>query len=491
MGKPTGFMEWERQLPEKRDAGERLGDYRELYLEQPAETTREQAGRCMDCGVPFCQQGCPLGNLIPDWNDLVFRDRWQDAYKALSSTNNFPEFTGRLCPAPCEAACTLSVNIQPVTIEQIEREIIERAYSEGWVQPQVARARTGRSVGVVGSGPAGMAAAQQLARAGHDVVLYEKSDRIGGLLRYGIPDFKMEKWVIDRRMEQMTAEGVRFETGVDAGGAVSWKELRDRHDALVIAIGAGQPRDLDVPGRDLAGVHFALEFLEQQNREVAGDSDTPDRVRATGRHVVVLGGGDTGSDCVGTSLRHGAASVTQIELMPAPPSAREADNPWPQWPLIYRTSTSHEEGGTREFALMTERLVGDDAGRVKELHAVRVELARGDNGALRIVPNTSERVVIPCDLLVLAMGYTGIAAAASLREQLGVDVTRRDTVAADRRFRTNVPGVYVAGDAYRGASLIVWAISDGREAARTVDADLIGGRERLPTRGIHQPFGGR
>lgn len=488
MGKPTGFLEWERTLPSKRDVSDRLDDYRELYLDQPEEQAREQAGRCMDCGVPFCQQGCPLGNLIPDWNDLVYNDRWRNAYIALSSTNNFPEFTGRLCPAPCEAACTLSINTSPVTIEQIEKEIIERAWKEDWVTPIVPRQKTGKKVAVVGSGPAGMAAAQQLARAGHDVVLYEKSDRIGGLLRYGIPDFKMEKWVIDRRMKQMEAEGVEFRTGVDVGSDVSWKELHESYDALVITIGAGKPRDLPVEGRDAKGVHFAMEFLEQQNREVAGDAQG-ERIFATDRDVIILGGGDTGSDCLGTSLRQGAKSVRQIELMPAPPNDRRPENPWPQWPMVYTTSTSQEEGGEREFALMTKELVKDEDGRIKELHAVRVEIGRDDQGRPKLIEKESEEVVLPCDLLILAMGYLG-PVAESVNEQLGVEVDGRGNIVAGRDFQTSVPGVYVAGDSYRGASLIVWAISDGREAARNVDAMLVGD-ERLPTRGIHQPFGGR
>jgi glutamate synthase (NADPH/NADH) small chain len=481
MGKADGYLTWRRAGAPKRPAEARVGDFREFVDERdPAERAR-QGGRCMDCGVPFCHQGCPLGNVIPDFNDHVYRGRWRQAWEALDDTNNFPEFTGRLCPAPCEAACVLAINDDAVTIEQIEKEIVEEAFANGWVAPRRAPTRSGKSVGVVGSGPAGLAAAQQLARAGHDVVIYEKSDRVGGLLRYGIPDFKLEKWVIDRRVEQLQAEGVEIQCGVNVGSDLRWDELKGRHDALVVAIGAGAARDLVVPGRELDGVVFAMDFLERQNRAVAGDAATAEP-HAQGRHVIVLGGGDTGSDCIGTSHRQGAASIRQIELLPRPTEAREAGNPWPQWPMIFRTSSSQEEGAERDFALMTTHLEGKD-GRVTALHAVGVRFEGG-----RPVPIEGTEVVYACDLLVLAMGFVS-PVTTSLAEQLGVGIDRRGNVAT-KGFRTNVPGVYAAGDAQRGASLIVWAISDGREAARVVDADLVGAA-RLPTRGRHLAFGGR
>jgi glutamate synthase (NADPH/NADH) small chain len=488
MGKPTGFMEWPRTLPAKREKKTRIHDSKEFYYPQPPEKSREQAARCMDCGVPFCHQGCPLGNQIPDWNDLVYRERWQAAFLNLSSTNNFPEFTGRLCPAPCEAACVLSINQDPVTIEAIEKDIVERAWQEGWVIARPPSSRTDKRVAVVGSGPAGLAAAAQLNQAGHNVTLFERSDRIGGLLRYGIPDFKMEKWVIDRRLKILEEEGVVFRPGSDVGGALSWQELKATHDAVVIATGAGRARDLNVPGRDLAGVHFAMTYLEQQNRVVAGDAVTAARIDAAGKRVVVLGGGDTGSDCVGTAHRQGAASVLQAELLPRPPDGRASDNPWPQWPMIFRTSSSQEEGGSREFSLMTKRLVGRD-GHLEALEYVRVESVKDEAGraSLQEVPGSEQS--IPVDLLLLALGFTG-PETASLTEQLGVVVDPRGNIAIDAQYRTNVPGVYCAGDARKGASLIVWAIADGRETARSVDAFLTG-HSLLERRGADIPFGGR
>jgi glutamate synthase (NADPH/NADH) small chain len=490
MGKVTGFLEWERKLPNKRTVEDRLVDYKEFYLPLAPEQAREQGGRCMDCGIPMCQQGCPLGNQIPDWNDLVYRDRWRDAHHRLASTNNFPEFTGRLCPAPCEAACVLAINTDAVTIEQMEKEIIERAYAEGWVQAHPPKRRTGRHVAVVGSGPAGLAAAAQLNSVGHRVTVYEKADQLGGLLRYGIPDFKMEKWVIDRRIDLMKDEGIQFVVGAEIGQSPSWGELRQRHDAILIAIGAGVPRDLDVPGRDLEGVHFAMEFLTQQNKVVAGDPVDGARIDAAGKKVVILGGGDTGSDCLGTSLRQGAAEVHQIELMPRPPDDRPDGNPWPQWPMVFRTSSSQEEGGEREFAVLTKRLSGEN-GVLKKLHAVRVELVKGDDGRTRFEEIPGSEHEIEVDLLILAMGFLG-PDASPLVDQLGVDLAPRGNVAVDESFATNVPGVYAAGDASRGQSLIVWAISDGREAARSVDAYLRDGDQPwLPTRGSDQPFGGR
>src|SRR5918996_2826265 len=483
MGKTTGFMEWPRRPADKRDKKERLGDWREFTLPLAPEQRRQQAGRCMDCGVPFCNQGCPLGNPIPEFNEHVWKDRWRDAFLALNSTNNFPEFTGRLCPAPCEAACVLSINTSPVTIEQMEKEIIERAWSEGWVSPKPPRARTGKRVAVVGSGPAGLAAAAQLNQGGHSVTVVERDDRIGGLLRYGIPDFKMEKWVIDRRLKVMEAEGVTFKTHVDVGAAVPWDALRRDYDAIVIATGARRPRELPVPGRELGGVVQAMVYLEEQNRRVAGDHVVP-QWDAEDKRVVILGGGDTGSDCLGTAHRQGAREVTQIELLPAPPLERAGDNPWPQWPVVFRTSSSQEEGGTREFGRMTTRLEGED-GQLKRLVSVGVRL---EGGKLVEIPGTEQ--VRELDLLVLALGFVGPETKA-LQTQLGIELDARGNVKVDRRFATSLPGVFAPGDASRGASLIVWAISDGREAARAADAFLSKRPSRLPTRGRDLHFGGR
>jgi glutamate synthase (NADPH/NADH) small chain len=489
MGKPTGFLEWPRQTADERPVAERRRDYRELYLPVAPAEARQQAGRCMDCGVPFCQQGCPLGNLIPEWNHLVHVDDWRRAWLRLASTNNFPEFTGRLCPAPCEAACTLAINTDPVAIEQTEKLIVERAFAEGWVAPQPARHATGRRVAVVGSGPAGLAAAQQLARAGHAVTVFEAAARPGGLLRYGIPDFKLEKWVIDRRLAQLEAEGVAFRCGARVGVEPRWDELVAAHDAVLIAVGAARPRDLEVPGRELDGVALAMDFLAAQNEVVAGDRPAAP-LDVAGRRVIVLGGGDTGSDCVGTAHRQGAASVTQIELMPAPPEVRQPDNPWPQWPLVFRTSSSQEEGGERVFALRTTRLAGRD-GRVTALHGEVLAPPPGRAAAHpgELTP-TGEALELPCDAVILAMGFVGPDAGA-LRDQLGVALDRRGSVAVDGAYRTSVPGVFAAGDARRGASLVVWAIAEGREAARSIDAALRDAPSWLPTRGQDQPFGGR
>ncbi|MEZ4266824.1 MAG: glutamate synthase subunit beta [Myxococcota bacterium] len=485
MGKSDGYLEWQRVLPAKRDKRSRVRDYKEFQLAQTPDVSRQQAGRCMDCGIPFCHQGCPLGNLIPEWNDLVFRDRWEEAYRRLDATNNFPDFTGRLCPAPCEAACVLNINDDPVTIEQMEKEIIERAYSEGWVKPHKTAPRTGKRVAVVGSGPAGLAAAQQLNLAGHDVVVLEKSDRLGGLLRYGIPDFKMEKHVIDRRLEQLRAEGVIFQTGVDVGVEPTWDALRADYDAVLVAVGAGRPRELDVPGRELSGVVVAMDYLEQQNRVVAGDTPPGPRIDAKGKRVIILGGGDTGSDCLGTALRQGAEAVAQVELMPKPPTERTDDNPWPQWPLVFRTSSSQSEGGEREFAVLTKRLEGKD-GRLERLYAVEAKFVR-DGGRWRLEEVPKSERSFEVDLLILAMGFVSPVADA-LVSQLGVKLDARGNVAVDKRFQTSVEGVYAAGDASRGASLIVWAISDGREAARAIDADLSKVASQLPSRGIDQSW---
>jgi len=461
MGKATGFFEWQRILPRKRAVAERVRDWREV--EAPtlgpleADALRSQSGRCMDCGVPFCTNGCPLANPIPEFADLVWRDRWHDAYRQLAATNDFPEFTGRLCPAPCEGACVLGIDNAPVTIEAIEKAIAERAFAEGWVTEPPLRARTGKRVAVVGSGPAGLAAANQLARAGHDVVVYEAAARPGGLLRYGIPDFKMEKSIIDRRLATLPPT-IELRCNVRVGDEPSWAALRADHDALVIAIGAERPRDLDVPGRSLEGVVLAMDYLVEQNRVVAGEHAAASH-DVRGKRVIILGGGDTGSDCLGTAHRQGAAHVTQIELMPAPPPARAATNPWPAWPLIFRTSSSQEEGGERTFAFRTTHLTGDEHGRLTTLHGERVD-APG-----------SPSIALPVDTLILALGFTGPHTGA-LVDQLGVALDERGNIATDARGATNIPGVYCAGDAHRGASLIVWAIAEGRTIARTVDADL-------------------
>lgn len=482
MGKIRGFLDSDRKAPTRRPVDDRLGDWREVYETQPDAETRDQASRCMDCGVPFCQQGCPLGNLIPDWNHRITEGNWREAWKRLSATNNFPEFTGRLCPAPCEAACTLAINTGAVTIEQVEKQIVEHAWAQGWPVPRPCRPSTGKRVAIVGSGPAGLAAAEQLAISGHDVTVFERDERVGGLLRFGIPDFKLEKWVIDRRVALIEAIGVSFRTSVNVGVDISWAEMRSSYDAVLLAIGAMKPRELDLPGRDLDGVHLAMEYLSAQNRATTDETDST--ISAKGKHVVVLGGGDTGSDCVGTANRQGAASVTQIEIMPSPPEHRTAGNPWPQWPMTFRTSSSHEEGGEREFALRTTKLSGD--GNVTSLVAERVELSGTPGDPFKA---TGETVEFDCDLLFLSLGFLG-PVVEGLSQELGITLTSRGAIDSNK-FATNVDGIYVAGDAMRGASLIVWAISDGREAARAIDADLRGHSSKLPTRGIDQPFGGR
>ncbi len=472
MPKPSGFLEFGRETPARRPATQRVHDWLEVYEQFPPDHLRDQAARCMDCGIPFCHQGCPLGNIIPDWNDLVYRDKWREAIDRLHATNNFPEFTGRLCPAPCEAACVLGINQDPVTIKQIELTIIEHAYEAGWIEPEPPAVRTGKRVAVIGSGPAGLAAAQQLARAGHSVVVYERDDRIGGLLRYGIPDFKMEKQFLDRRLEQMAAEGVEFRTSMHVGAGVDAGALASEHDAVLLAGGATAARDLDVPGRELAGVHFAMEYLPLQNRRNAGDEiPEPAFISAAGKRVIILGGGDTGADCLGTALRQGAAEVLQYELLPRPPDDRPADTPWPTWPNIYRVSSAHEEGGVRDYSILTKHLSGED-GALQRLHAVRVEFVREDGRqVMREVPGSEFAVEV--DLLLLAMGFVGPERTGML-EQLGVRLTERGTVWADERKMTSVPGVFTAGDMTRGQSLIVWAIAEGRRAARHIDAYLMG-----------------
>jgi glutamate synthase (NADPH) small chain len=471
MGKPTGFLEYRREDAAKRKPDERVKDYREFELPVIQDRLVKQAARCMDCGIPFCNTGCPLGNLIPDWNEQVYLDRPEAASVALHATNNFPELTGRVCPAPCEAACVLGINADPVSIKLIEKSIADRAFAEGRVLPQPPKTRTGKRVAVVGSGPAGLAAAQELNRAGHWVTLFERADRIGGLLRYGIPDFKLEKWIVERRVQQLRDEGVTFETGVDVGGALGADELRERFDAICLAIGSRTPRDLPVPGRELAGIHFAMDFLEQQNRRVAGDP-VPDEsaILATGKHVVVIGGGDTGSDCIGTSHRQGAASITSFEILPQPPAERDASTPWPMWPLQLRTSSSHEEGGTRDWSVSTERFEGS-GGHVEKLACVRVE-----NRAGRFERIAGSELELPADLVLLAMGFVHPEQTGIVRD-LALALDRRGNVQIDDGFMTSVPGIFAAGDCQRGQSLVVWAIADGRRAARGVDRWLMGKTE--------------
>jgi glutamate synthase (NADPH/NADH) small chain len=485
MGKVTGFLEQKREPTPMRPVQERLRDWHEVQENFTEEQARRQASRCMDCGVPFCNNGCPLGNVIPDWNDLVYRDKWEDALSRLHSTNNFPEWTGLLCPAPCEAACVLGINDDAVTIKQIEWEIARRGWSEGWVRPIKPERRTGRSVAVVGSGPAGLAAAQQLNRAGHTVTVFEKNDRIGGLLRYGIPEFKLEKRLIEPRIEQMREEGVSFQTGVNVGVDLGAAELCRGFDAVLLCCGAEQPRDLPIEGRGLAGIHFAMEFLTQQNRRDAGDPIPPaDEILATGKHVVILGGGDTGSDCVGTSHRQRAASVTSIELLERPPDHRSPATPWPTWPLMFRTSSSHEEGGKREFGMLTQRFLGA-GGRVRELEAVNVRFEGfNDAGRPRMVEVPGSMRRIPADLVLLAMGFVSPVHAGLIAE-LGVRQDARGNVGADQRgFATSEPGVFAAGDCRRGQSLVVWALWEGREAARAVD-QYLSGASWLQSRGAH------
>ena len=463
---PTGFLKHDRALPTRRPVDVRIRDWKEVYEDFPKQELRDQAGRCMDCGIPFCHNGCPLGNLIPEWNELVRTDDWSAAIEQLHATNNFPEFTGRLCPAPCEAACVLGINADPVTIKQVEVEIADRAFAEGWVRPQPPASKTGRSIAVVGSGPAGLAAAQQLTRAGHDVTVLERADRIGGLLRYGIPEFKMEKRVLDRRLEQLVAEGTMFRTGVDVGVDVTVTQLREQYDAVLLTGGATLGRDLPVEGRDLDGIHLAMDYLVPSNRVQEGDLQrTP--IHAEGKDVVIIGGGDTGADCLGTALRQGARSTTQLEILPRPPQERPDSTPWPTWPLVYRTSSAHEEGGERLFSVNTQRFVGQD-GAVAGIELVDVELVSG-----RFEPVEGSARVLPAQLVLLAMGFTG-PQRTGLLEALEVELDGRGNVVRDADWATSVPGVFVAGDMGRGQSLIVWAIAEGRAAAAAVDRSLCG-----------------
>jgi len=473
MGKITGFIEYAREMPELRPVAERINDYLAVYQPFPEKSLQRQGARCMDCGVPFCHTGCPLNNVIPDWNDLVYRERWKAAIRALHSTNNFPEFTGRVCPAPCESACVLGINEPPVTIKLIEQSIVERAFHEGWIHPDPPDTRTSKHVAVVGSGPAGLAAAQQLNRAGHSVTVFEKADRLGGLLRYGIPDFKLDKCLLDRRLELMRKEGVKFQTAAHVGRNLPVEHLRRNFDAILLAGGAEQPRDLQAPGRELRGIRFAMEFLPQQNRRCAGERlDFCGEILATGKRVAIIGGGDTGADCLGTALRQKALSVHQFEIMPQPPASRPVQTPWPLWPLILRTETSHEEGGVREWSVATTRFTGDERGNVRTLHAIRV----GPPPDFTPIPGTE--FTLEVDLVLLAMGFLGPSKDGML-EQLSVALDESGNVAAGENHMTSVPGIFAAGDMRRGQSLVVWAIAEGRRAARAIDRYLMG-ESRLP-----------
>ncbi|HEY1205615.1 MAG: glutamate synthase subunit beta [Bryobacteraceae bacterium] len=473
MGKPTGFLEFKREVPTRRPVSERVNDFFEVYEDFPEEKLKTQGARCMDCGVPFCHNGCPLNNVIPDWNDLVYRDRWQQAIRVLHATNNFPEFTGRICPAPCEASCVLGINEPPVTIKQIEKTIIEHAFKEGWIRPEPPATRTGKRVAVIGSGPAGLAAAQQLNRAGHLVTVFEKADRIGGLMRYGIPDFKMEKRILDRRLEQLAAEGIVFQTSAHVGKNVPVEDLRKEFDVILLAGGAEQPRDLKVPGRELKGIHYAMDFLPLQNRLCAGERiNGKASMLARGKRVVIIGGGDTGADCLGTCHRQKAASVTQFEILPLPPNERAPETPWPLWPLQLRIESAHEEGGQREWAVATTRFSGDEQGNVEKLHGIHV----GPPPKFEALEGTE--FTIDADLVLLAMGFTGPVRSGMI-EQLGVALDARGNVVADENYMTSVPGVFSAGDMRRGQSLVVWAIREGRNAAHGMDRYLMG-ESRLP-----------
>ena len=473
MGKPTGFIESGRQPPERRPIAERKGDYRELYLDWPEAAAREQGSRCMDCAVPFCHMGCPLGNVIPEFNHHVYTGEWQKALNVLLSTNNFPEFTGRICPAPCEASCVLSINADPVTIEYIEKEISDRGYKEGWITPQPPEQRTGKKVAVIGSGPAGLAAAQQINRAGHWVTVFERADYIGGLLMLGIPDFKLDKQVVNRRVQLMADEGVEFRTGVNVGVDYPVNDLLAEYDAVCLTGGSTQARDLPVPGRELDGIHLAMEYLPQQNKLLAGEEiDPAEHITAEGKRVVILGGGDTGADCLGTAHRQGAEVVYQFELLPEPPEERPANNPWPQWPMILRSSPAHEEGGIRDYNILTKSFSGSN-GQVEKLHAVRVEWAPGEDGRFNMTEVPGSEMEVETDLVLLAMGFLHPEHDGMLTD-LGVELDGRGNVKVDQNKMTNIPGVFAGGDMARGQSLVVWAIAEGREVARGVDQYLVG-----------------
>ncbi len=473
MGKPTGFLEYSRELPARRPVLERVNDWFEVYQDFPKQKVQQQAARCMDCGVPFCHTGCPLNNLIPDWNDFVYRGRWREALRALHATNNFPEFTGRICPAPCEEACVLGINQPPVSIKLVEQQIVDYGFEEGWIQPEPPRRRTGKSVAIVGSGPAGLAAAQQLNRAGHSVIVFEKQNRIGGLLRYGIPDFKLEKAPLERRLEQLIAEGVEFRQNFHVGVTVAAHEFVRQYDAVLLAIGAERHRDLDIPGRHLKGIHFAMDYLTQQNKRRAGDAFTrSEEIIATGKRVIIIGGGDTGADCLGTAHRQKAATVHQLQIHPMPPEDRHHSTPWPLWPLKLRIEAAHEEGGAREWSVLTTHFSGGEGGNVSKLHCVRV----GPKPALERMPGSE--FYLEADLVLLAIGFSG-PVRNGLLEQLPLKLDQRGNVQTDGAFATSIPGVFSAGDARRGQSLVVWAIAEGRKAAHHIDRFLMG-ESRLP-----------
>ena len=474
MGKPTGFMEWGRQPPERRPVRDRVGDYRELYQRWPEAAAKEQGSRCMDCAVPFCHTGCPLGNVIPEFNHYVYLGDWEGALRILLSTNNFPEFTGRICPAPCEASCVLSINSDPVTIEYIEKEIADRGFEQGWIKAEPPSKRTGKRVAVVGSGPAGLAVAQQINRAGHQVTVLERADSIGGLLALGIPDFKLDKEVLKRRLDLMEEEGIVFQTGVDVGVNYAVERLLNEYDAVCLACGSTQARELDVPGRDLEGVHLAMEYLTQQNKAISGEEVAlDDRITAEGKRVVILGGGDTGADCLGTAHRQGAEIVHQYELLAEPPDQRPADNPWPQWPMVLRSSPAHEEGGVRDYGILTKSFSGSE-GKLERLHAVRVEWKQPENGGRPAMTEVAgSDFVVETELVLLAMGFLHPEHDGMLTH-LGVELDGRGNVKVDANRMSNVPGVFAAGDAARGQSLVVWAIAEGRETAREIDLYLMG-----------------
>ena len=473
MGQIDGFMKFDREMPKSRDPKERLKDYKEVYNPLDKEKVKQQASRCMDCGVPFCHNGCPLGNNIPDFNDAVYQKKWEDAIRILSSTNNFPEFTGRICPAPCEASCVLSINNKPVTIEYIEKTIAEQAFEKGYIKPNPPKSRTGKRVAIVGSGPAGLAAAAQLNKAGHWVTVFERSDRIGGLLRYGIPDFKLEKWTLDRRLRIMEQEGIVFRTNAHVGVNISAKHLQEEFDAILVCGGASAPRDLPIPGRNFSGVHYAMDFLTQQNKRVAGDKISSGEILANERNVLVIGGGDTGSDCVGTSNRQSAKSVTQIELLAKPPLQRnESSNPWPLWPMVLMTSSSHEEGVNRKWAILTKEFLGDSMGRLTGLRIVDITWGVSSEGKMGFEEIPGSERVIPCELALLAIGFTG-AEKGGMIDELKLALDERGNIKT-QNYRTTQEGVFAAGDIRRGQSLVVWAISEGREAAQAVDTWLMG-----------------
>ena len=474
MANPRGFLNTGREVPKRRPVDVRIRDWREVYEEQEFSSLQKQAGRCMDCGIPFCHQGCPLGNLIPEWNDLIWRNEKVDALDRLHATNNFPEFTGRLCPAPCETACVLGINQDPVTIKQVELRIIEEGFQSGNVKPLQPDRMTGKTIAVIGSGPAGLAAAQQLTRAGHTVVVYEKGEKVGGLLRYGIPEFKMEKAILDRRINQMQREGTRFRAGVNVGVDISAAELRAKYDAIVLALGATQWRELDIPGRSLNGVYQAMEYLPWGNKQALNELPSEPPINAKGKNVIILGGGDTGADCLGTAIRQGAASVTQIEIMPRPSDERTDSQPWPTYPMTYRVSSAHEESGERLYSISTEEFIGNGAGQLTALKIVETKYV---DGKFEKVPGTSRN--LPADMVLLAMGFTG-PEKNELVKALELKLDSRGNIARDNSYRTNVDSVYICGDAGRGQSLIVWAIAEGRSAASAVDADLMG-HTQLPS----------